>query len=472
MSRPPPDLIRLLDNPAALSPDTGDFRSILYTVGSDGRRKWIYAQILAGAWRTRRRLVSLVLIGFYLALPFLTVGGNPFLRFDLPKRQFWILGHAFWPQDLSYLLFFVLIAIIATLLAVALAGRVFCGWGCPHNVFLEMVFRPIEAFIQGDAWSRARRDREGGNGLRRVLTWGAFALVAGVLANTATALFVGTEAFRWGLVVDPVTHPAAAGFFAVFFALIMINFAWFREQTCLVVCPYGRFQSVLLDPHSLTVGYDVRRGEPRGKPGTATGDCIDCGLCVAVCPTGVDIRNGNQLECIHCTACIDACDGIMAKLKRPPGLIRYASEVGLAGGTRRVLRPRTVLYAVLLVILGTVAVWRVTDRQPILATLLRPVGMPLFVEQDGGRWVRQAVTLSLVNRSGAAQQLTISIPAEPAARIALQHALIDLPVDARIELTPTIDLPAERLTTDQRPTLRLTSADGRTTDLAITLRRP
>jgi polyferredoxin len=162
----------------------------------------------------------------------------------------------------------------------------------------------------------------------------------------------------------------------------------------------------------------------------------------------------------------------MAKLKRPPGLIRYASEVGLAGGTRRVLRPRTVLYAVLLVILGTVAVWRVTDRQPILATLLRPVGMPLFVEQDGGRWVRQAVTLSLVNRSGAAQQLTISIPAEPAARIALQHALIDLPVDARIELTPTIDLPAERLTDDLRPALRLTAADGRTTDLSISLRRP
>ena len=463
----------MLANPAAIDSTAADFRSVLASVDKHGRRRWLFVHTIPGFWRRRRQMLAVVLIGFYLAVPFVTIGGHPFLRLDIPGRRFWLAGQAFWPQDLSYFLLFILLGIIATLLAVAVLGRVFCGWLCPHNVFLEMVYRPIERLFQGDAFNRARQARDGSGGARRLATWVAWILLSGALANTATAIFTGTEAFKWGLIVDPVAHPAAAGFFAVFFAATLFNFSWFREQTCTIVCPYGRFQTVLLDPHSLVVGYDQQRGEPRGKVGATTGDCIDCKLCVAVCPTGIDIRNGNQLECIHCTACVDACDQVMTKLSRPTGLIRYASEISLAGGKRQLLRPRTLIYAAALVALLTITGFRLATRETILATLLRPVGMPVLVEDGGRSWIRQGITISLVNRSDADLVLTPRLPDEPEARIYLQHPTIDLGHDARIEVTPTIDLPKERFAgIDLRRPLTFTDASGSATTLTITLRSP
>jgi cytochrome c oxidase accessory protein FixG len=478
MSTSTPDdrarIAAMLENPAAIDSSAADFRSVLASVDKDGRRRWLFVHVVPGLWRRRRQLLSVVLIGFYLAVPFVSIGGHPLLRLDIPERKFWILGMAFWPQDLSYFLLFVLLGIVATLLAVALLGRVFCGWLCPHNVFLEMVFRPVEAFFQGDAFSRARQARDGSGGARRLATWAAWILLSGALANTATAIFTGTDAFLWGLIVDPITHPAAAVFFAIFFSATLFNFSWFREQTCTIVCPYGRFQTVLLDPHSLVVGYDRQRGEPRGKVGGTTGDCIDCKLCVAVCPTGIDIRNGNQLECIHCTACVDACDTVMSKLKRPLGLIRYASEVGLAGGKRRLIRPRTVIYAVAITLLLSLTTYRLATREDILANLLRPIGMPMLVEDDGRTWVRQGITISLVNRSNGDLILAAQLADEPEARIFLQRPEIDLPHDARIEITPTIDLPKDRFAggQDLRRNLSFTDQTGKTTTLIITLRSP
>ncbi|MBA3938043.1 MAG: 4Fe-4S binding protein, partial [Planctomycetes bacterium] len=252
----------------ALQSRPDDFRSVLASVDSQGRRQWLYVHAIGGVWRRRRALVAVVLIGFFLALPHVTVGGMPALLIDIPQRRFTIAGHIFWPQDFIYLLLFVLIAIVATALTVALVGRFFCGWLCPHNVFLEMVYRPLERLAEGVAVKRRRRDQDGGDAsrvVRKAVKWVAFLAVTVVLANTMTALFTGVEAFRWGFVLDVAAHPDAAIFWALFAGAVLFNFAWFREQTCTIVCPYGRLQSAMLDPHSLVPAYDPRRGEPRGK---------------------------------------------------------------------------------------------------------------------------------------------------------------------------------------------------------------
>lgn len=462
---------------ATENPPKADFRSVLASVDSQGRRRWLYVHTMRGFWRRARGIVAAVLIAFYLAMPFVTVGGKPLLLIDLPGRHYVVAGFTFGPQDLWYLLLFLLLGIVLTLLTVALVGRFFCGWICPHNIFLEMVYRPLEALFEGQAHRRMKNDRVGGPQvwLRKAAKWAVWILITGALANTMTAVFVGTSDFRWGLIVDPIAHPSAIIFFVVFFSLTLFNFAWFREQTCTIVCPYGRLQSVMLDPHSLVVAYDPRRGEPRGKPGKiGTGDCVDCGLCVKVCPTGIDIRNGNQLECIHCAACVDACDSVMDKLARPRGLIGYRAESELAGGKRRILRPRTVLYGAVLIALFVTIAWSLATRETVTATLLRSGSMPApFRDEAGVETVRQALPLALFNRSEAPITVTLALPPELGARLRLPQERIELLPGRRTELTPIVDVPRARFGDhDLRVMLQIHhDGDGRI-ELPVTLRRP
>ncbi len=315
--------------------DDRDFRSVLASVDRRGRRKAIHLLLVDGIWRRRRTALAVVLIAVLLGSPFLTVDGLPFLRIDIPGKRMVVAGAIIHAMDLPVLLPAAILLILGTALMVATVGRFFCGWLCPHSVLLEHVFRRIELWTRG---APARR-RAGGPGARTrlIAAWIGYAIAAGAIANALTAVFVGTQAFRFGVLIDPIGHPSGAIFWSVAFALMLANFGWFREQTCTIVCPYGRLQTVMLDPHSQAVAYDPRRGEPRGRGAdrAGKGDCVDCGLCVQVCPTAIDIRNGNQMECLHCTACIDACDGVMARVGKPPGLIRYASEVALAGGRSR-----------------------------------------------------------------------------------------------------------------------------------------
>lgn len=456
-----------------LPPD--DFRSVLASVDKDGRRRWVEARILWGRWRRWRAALAVPLVAFYCAVPFLSVGGQPMLRLDLDARRFHVAGMVFWPQDLSYFVVLVLLGIVATLLTVAVLGRVFCGWFCPHNVFLEMVFRPIEQAIRGVPGSPRRRAW-----WARIAAWAAFALVAGGLANAGTAIFIGPEAFRHGLLLDVAAHPYATGFWAVLFALIVFNFAWFREQTCTIVCPYGRFQAALLDPHTLVVAYDRGRGEPRGHvrkdaPDPSLGDCVDCGLCVRVCPTAIDIRNGNQLECIHCAACIDACDGIMDRLGRPRGLVRYASEVQLAGGRRVVARPRTALYAAVLVVLTALLAWRLAARTDVLVAPLRQTAVPVAERDPDGRdCVRAVLPLSLVNRTGAALDARLELDPALAALIVLPQPAIHLPPDARTTAMPIVYIPRDRFPDDHLDVaIVLRAGDGRHLGGAeVGIRRP
>jgi cytochrome c oxidase accessory protein FixG len=357
---------------------------------------------------------------------------------------------------------------VATLLTVALAGRVFCGWLCPHSVLLETVFRPLERLIRGKTPTETGQAR-----WRFSAVWLGLGLISMVLACGITALFIGQAGYGWILMPDAKEHPVATGFWVISAGLILFNFAWLREQTCTIICPYGRIQSVMLDPHSLAVAYDARRGEPRGAWGTTAGNCIDCRRCVAVCPTGIDIRNGSQMECIHCAACIDACDATMARLHQPPGLIRHASVVELAGGVRRLLLPRTMLYGGALVLLTAITAWQITHREPVVASLLRTSLRPVLVDGDHGDGrtaIRQVLPLSLINCSGEDQVCSLSMSG---ATVILHPNPVTISAGHRLELAPAIDIPRDRFVNGMvHGVLRITRNAGTCPDLPVILRLP
>lgn len=394
----------------------------LATIGAHGRRIWLYPQRIIGRFVRARTVVAWFLIVVLLASPWVDVGGHPALRFDIPARRFYFFGLSLFATDANYLLFLFGFVVLTVFLVSALFGRAWCGWACPQTVFLESLIRPVEEWIEGKPNDRRKLD----NGpwtftkiWKKGLKHGIFLAVSGMAATTLLAAFLGREGTLEAQ-FHPFTHPVGTGFFILFTGLLYFDFAWFREQTCVVVCPYGRFQSVLLDQDSLTVGYDVKRGEPRGKKGSTTGDCVDCKLCVQVCPTGIDIRNGSQMECVACTACIDACDSVMVKIGKPEGLIRYASERSLAGDTLKIFRPRVAIYAGLLGALTVAFAVVVGNRQPVEVAIIRMVGAP-YTELDDGR-VQNATNLRIANKDETVRHFTVTVVSPAGAQAVLAGA--------------------------------------------------
>jgi cytochrome c oxidase accessory protein FixG len=366
------------------------------SIRPDGRRRAIEPADVAGRFATARRATYVVLIAIYVLLPYWKIGGERAVFFDIASRRFFLFGLRFNAQDIWLTTFFLLCIGFALIFATTLLGRAWCGWACPQTVFLDGVYRRVERLILGTREQRLRRTQRWSAG-RVVRTGLAHAIYAAISIGLAH-IFISYFTTGWSYVALPIG------------ALLYGNYAWFREQTCVVVCPYGRLQSVLLDDDSLVVGYDVGRGEPRGKVGAAgAGDCVDCKRCVAVCPTGIDIRDGLQLDCIACTACIDACDEVMVKVERPRGLIRYDSQRGLRGERRRILRPRVVVSALLfgLLILGTAFAAR--TRSEFEANLLRLPGLPFVVENGE---VLNKYEVHLVNKRPTAT--TFSLVPDPA----------------------------------------------------------
>lgn len=369
---------------------------VLATLELDGKRRWLRPKLARGRFLRRRRLVGYSLIALFVTLPLIEIDGRQALLIDLARRELVAFGAVFRPTD-GYMLMLLGIAIVsAVFLVTALAGRVWCGWGCPQTVYLELVFRPIERLLEGTPAQQTKLARFH---WRRIVKWSVFAVIAFGVANVFLAYFVGTAQLSHWVFHSPAEHLTGFAIVLGVWALMLFDFAWFREQTCMVACPYGRLQSVLLDRQSLIVGYDARRGEPRGQrkklavvgesaPAAARGDCVDCSACVAVCPTGIDIRNGLQMECIGCAQCIDACDNVMDKLSKPRGLIGYTSQARLAaspGGVKRSwLRVRTIVYPALLVLAGGLLVIGVAEKAPVDVAVERISG-PLFYElPDGG----------------------------------------------------------------------------------------
>lgn len=388
----------------------------------DGSRNFIHPADVKGFFTRWRRIFALLLISIYMLLPWIPVNGNPAVFLDVINRRFHLFGLSFAAQDLWMAFFFITGLGFSLFFVTALFGRIWCGWACPQTVFLEHVYRRIERWIEGDSQARRKLDAAPWTGekiAKRVAKNGIFLIISAAIAHLFLAYFISIpELYQW-MTTSPAEHWGAFVFMVVATGIIYFNFAWFREQLCLIICPYGRLQSALIDDDSIIIGYDEDRGEPRGKPqkGLSTeasakvGDCIDCYRCVQVCPTGIDIRQGLQIECIGCANCIDACDAIMTKLNRPKGLVRYDSQAGLAGQKKRFLRPRIFIYAALMLAGATAFTLSAMQLRSANMNIVRMSGAPYFVTDT---MVRNQYMVRVINKTNAPKtyQLSSSAPFE------------------------------------------------------------
>lgn len=380
------------------------FRDSLGIVEKSGKRKWVYPKAPKGWFHRARIVLSSLLLVILFGVPFITVDGNPYMLFDVMNRKFIIFGFPFGPHDFYLLGLTMITTIVFIFLFTAVFGRLFCGWICPQTVFMEMVFRKIDYWIEGDHKAQRRLNESEWNGeklVKKGIKYAVYFIISFLVSNMLLAWIIGVEALG-KIVTEPVSDHLG-GFIAMmlFTGLFYGIFIWFREQACILVCPYGRLQGVLLDPNSIVIAYDYIRGEPRGKlrrnEVRTKGDCIDCKECVVVCPTGIDIRNGTQLECVNCTACIDACDAVMEKIKKPKGLIRYDSMNGIKEKVRRIFTPRVIGYSVVQLLLVSLLSFFLSTRSDIDVTILRTPGM-FYQEQPNDR-VSNLYDLKILNKT-------------------------------------------------------------------------
>lgn len=400
--------------------DSEAFRDSIATIAEDGKRKFVYPKKPSGRYTRRRSWVAYGLLVFLFLAPWLKIGGRPFLMFNIPERQFVIFGQVFWPQDFHLLVLAMLTGVVFVILFTVIYGRLFCGWVCPQTIFMEHVFRKIEYWIDGDRGQQLKLARSPWNGekiRKRLLKNGIFFLISFAIGNTFLMYIIGSTAWLELVNDPPAEHIGGLSAMVIFTGVFFFIFAWFREQVCLIVCPYGRLQGVLLDRNSVVIAYDRLRGENRSRfrkgedrKAAGKGDCIDCHQCVDVCPTGIDIRNGTQLECINCTACVDACDHMMDQVDLPRGLIRFASEAQIADRAPFRWTPRILAYsAVLLVLLGAMG-FLLRSRTPVEATVLRAPGQ-LYQQRESGE-ISNLYTFKLVNKSAEPVDLNL-VPEAP-----------------------------------------------------------
>ncbi len=390
------------------------FRDHLGIITDDGKRKVVYPKKPSGKFYNARTIFSLVLLAFLFGMPLIKVDGHPFMMLNIVDRKFIIFGQLFGTHDFFILALSFITLIVSIILFTAVFGRVFCGWACPQTVFLEMVFRKIEFFIEGDYIRQKNLNAAPWSGskiFKKLTKWTIFFALSVLIANTFLAWIIGTDAL-YKIITEPIAlHKGGFIAMMLFSGAFYFVFAWFREYACIYVCPYGRLQGVLLDKNSTVIAYDYVRGEPRGKlkrgETRTDGDCIDCKECMAVCPTAIDIRNGTQLECVNCTACIDACDNIMVKIDKPKGLIRFASENSIKNQTKFKVTARVIAYSTILVILLTVLTVLVSIRKPIDVTILRAPGM-IFQEQPDNK-ISNLYTMKLTNKTFHEEPITLKL---------------------------------------------------------------
>lgn len=385
--------------------NTENFREHLSNVTDSGKRIWIYPKIIKGVFYRYRTYFSWFLLAFFFLAPFIKIGGYPLLMLNVFKRQFIIFGQPFWPQDFYVFVFLALTLLLFIVLFTVIFGRVWCGWACPQTIFMEMVFRKIENWIEGNANQQRKLDAMPWN-REKILKKGAkhsvFFLISFLIAHTFLVYLIGYEDL-WARITGPIAenYMTLVGLL-IFTVVFYLVFARLRELVCIIICPYGRLQGVMLDPNSMVVAYDHVRGEPRGKirkneDQSAKGDCVDCGLCIDVCPTGIDIRNGTQLECVNCTACIDACDEVMDKIKKPRGLIRIDSKNNIENKIGFRMTPRIIAYSLVMTLLLGASVTILATRQSIEAKILRVPGKTYLVDKDG--LITNIYNLSMVNKT-------------------------------------------------------------------------
>ena len=437
------------------------FRDSIGTIDSEGKRAWVFPKKPKGFFYKNRKLVSYFLLVFLFAAPFVKINGNQFLMFNVLERKFSVFGFPFWPQDFHIFVIMMIIGVVFIVLFTVAFGRIFCGWICPQTIFMEMVFRRIEYWIEGDRGKQIKLAKQAWNAekiRKRITKWIIFFIISFLIANVFLAYLIGGDRLIKQITDGPMNHMSTLISLLIFTGVFYFVFAWFREQVCIIACPYGRLQGVLLDNKSVIVAYDHNRGE--GENGRARykknenreelgkGDCVDCSLCVKVCPTGIDIRNGTQLECINCTACIDACDSIMEGVNLPKGLISYTSEDHIEKKKKFTFTPRLKGYGAVLIILIGVLVGMLFLRNSVEANILRLPGQ-LF-EHKENNIISNVYTFKVVNKTSEdIENVSFKLMSHEGTIKLVSHDVFTVPAQGLSEGTLFIEVKANLLKDDK-----------------------
>ncbi len=459
------------DPSAAQKINWGDFRDHLSTADQQGNRMWLYPKKPKGRFYLARLYFSFVLIVVMFAGPFVKIQGNPLLMINIVERKFSVLGVIFWPQDNLIFAFGFLLFLTGIAVFTAAFGRLWCGWTCPQTVMMEMVFRRLEYFIEGDAYAQRALDKAPWSAkklFKKLAKHTVFLGLSFVIGNTLLAYIIGIDALKLIITDPPDSHLAGLGAMCVFTLIFYGIFARFREQACTFICPYGRLQSTLLDENTIVVAYDYKRGERRGplrrtqtpeqRQTGGAGDCVDCNQCVAVCPTGIDIRNGTQMECVNCTACIDACDNVMTKIGKPRGLIRFASLNGIERGELLRVTPRIIGYCVVLALLGLGLVTLLVTRKDLDTTLLRAPG-GMFQTTPEGK-INNLYLLKLTNKTHHDLPVELKLENLPGTLSVLGGGSL-VPAEKQVESSVLVQLDPTLLPTANTPLVVGVYSNGR-----------
>lgn len=440
------------------------------TINEDGSKYTVHPADVSGSFTLRRRITAWVLIVIYAILPWIQINGFPAVFLDIEHRHFHFFGITLLTEDLWVLFFLISGLAFGLFVASSIIGRVWCGWFCPYTTFLEHIYRRIERIIEGDASKRRALDAAPTSAsklVKRLLKWSFYILASLILAHIFLSYFVSIPQLWRNITEGPTAHLKEFLFILSFTAIFTFCFGWFREQFCIILCPYGRFQSSLTDDETVTVYYDYNRGEPRGKirkeDTTERGDCIDCRRCVNVCPTGIDIRNGLQLECVACSACIDACNDIMKKVNRPQGLIRYDSAAGLATGKRKIIRPRMLLYLAFTMLgAGALLATFRSKAKPFQAGITRMANSTFTQTNEG---IRNVFLVRITNKRAIPVTYSVSLAPQPGYRLDSTTTTLTLNSLEDKALTLAVFSPASEYAGTKELTFTITSDNGITDEL-------
>ncbi len=452
-----------------------EFRDHLATVTEKGERIWVYPKKPKGKFHRMRVIVATILLAILFIVPFIKVHGHPIMLLDILGRKFILFGVSFGPHDFHLFVLAIIGGIISIFLFTVVYGRIFCGWLCPQTIFMEMLFRKVEYLIEGDANKQKALDKRPWDGekiFKKGLKHIIFAIMAFAIANALLAWVIGIDGLK-ELISKPISEVTGKFIAMVIFSgVIYIFYAYLREQVCTLICPYGRLQGVMLDPTSIVIHYDYKRGEPRGKIKKGQeqnlGDCIDCHLCVDVCPTGIDIRNGTQLECVNCTACIDACDDVMTKIKRPTGLIRYASKNEIETGVRKIFTPKAIAYTVFLSLLFALIVFLLSTRSDYELSIVRTAGI-MAIEQPGDSTkISNLYDVNIINKTFDKIEPTLEVENIKNAEVKLVSGSLTLEPESVAEAQIFVIVPKDEIKQLNTPIEIAVKANGKVIDVIKT----
>ena len=421
-----------------------DFRDRPNNIDESGQRKWIKAKQPQGKWYRRRNIVGYSLLGFLIVAPYLKIQGHPFMLLDILNRKFYIFGQMVFTEDTYILALMMAVIVVSIVLFTVVFGRLWCGWACPQTLFLELVYRKIEFLFDGNGRGKRKTFSSPSEKVRSLLKHAIYLLLSIFFTNVFLMWIIGPEQLH-KIITEPIgSHLAGFLFMIALSVFYYWIYAFFREQVCTFFCPYGRMQGVLLDNNSIGIIYDFKRGEPRNPKVSEGGDCINCRQCIAVCPTGIDIRDGSQLECIHCAACIDECNLVMKKINRPYNLIRYDSFTGVESGKRSLLNTRSIAYTSVLAFLMILLAFTVGKRSTIDVTLWRAQGT-LYQQLDNETY-SNIYQIMFLNKGSETLELSLRLPDIPGGEISIAGDKVVLAPNGKMKEALIIKLKKPMLT--------------------------